>query len=84
MDLRIWKTFLSQPEAFSRPFMDFNVKSAKDIGMFSDTSGSIEKGAGAYCGKHWTVCQWDKTWFKQAKPSIEYLELYAVTISVLL
>ena len=84
MDLRIWKTFLSQPEVFSRPFMDCKVKSAMDIGMYSDASGSVGKGAGAYCGKHWTVCQWDKTWSEQAKPSIEYLELYAVTISVLL
>ena len=76
--------FLLQPTIFSRPFLDFKVKTAKDVGMYSDASGSMVKGAGAYCESAWTVCQWNKEWMQKAEPSIEYLELYGVTMGVLL
>ena len=52
--------------------------------MYSDASGSINKGAGVYCGKAWTFCQWDHEWMKKSKPSIEFLELFGVSIGVLL
>ena len=84
LDLDIWKIFLSHPQAFSRPFIDSEVKTAKDVGMYSDASGRIIKGAGAYCGTSWTVCQWDRQWMEAGKLSIEYLELFGVTIAVLL
>ena len=57
MDLQIWKRFLSQPESYYRPFMDFKEIQAKDIDLYSDASGSHLKGAAAYCGSAWTVCQ---------------------------
>ena len=50
--------------------------------MYSDASGSISKGFGAYCGSKWTCQQWNPIWFKETQPSIEYLELYAVTVAV--
>ena len=85
LDLQIWKRFLLLPQVFSRHFIDTSkVKLAKDINMYSDASGCITKGAGAYCGSAWTVCQWDKDWFLRANPSIEFLELYGVAIAVLL
>ena len=84
LDLQIWKRFLEMPEIFSRPFMNCIKKTAKDIDMYSDASGCVTKGAGAYRGPKWTVCQWDKEWFLRENPSIEYLELYAVAIGVLL
>ena len=52
--------------------------------MYSDASGCISKGAGAYCGSAWTVCRWDKNWMLEEEPSIEYLELFGVTTAVLL
>ena len=55
-----------------------------DIDMYSDASGSIDKGFGAYCGPRWACQRWDKLWFQREKPSIEYLELYGVTVAVLL
>ena len=84
MDLQIWKKFLLQPEIFSRPFLSCIERTAEDIDMYSDVSGSLEKGAGAYCGAEWTVCKWDKACMESQKSSIEYLELYGVTIAVLL
>ena len=84
MDLQIWKIFLNEPLIFSRPFLDPKVVTAQDIGMYSDASGCITKGAVAYCGASWTVCQWNQNWMLNANPSIEYLELYGVTIAVLL
>ena len=84
MDMEIWKKFLDDPFIFSRPFMDCFQQSAEDVDMYSDASGCVTKGFGAYCGPAWTYAQWNGTWMKQANPSIEYLELYAVTIGVLL
>ena len=84
MDLEIWMRFLEQPMIFCRPFIDCFEKTAEDIDMYSDASGAILKGFGAYCGNKWTCMQWDYDWFEKCNPSIEYLELYAVTVVVLL
>ena len=43
LDLDIWKTFLNNSQAFSRPFIDSEVKTAKDVGMYSDASGSAKR-----------------------------------------
>ena len=52
MDMLIWQKFLSEPLIFCRPFLDCFEQSAKDISMYSDASGALEKGFGAYCGPH--------------------------------
>ena len=69
---------------FCRPFIQYFEQTAEDIDMYSDASGSVFKGFGVNCGKQWTAMQWDATWMKKEKPSIEFLELYTVTVSVLL
>ena len=84
MDMEIWKRFLTSPEIFSRPFISCMEQTSKDIDMYSDASGGVGKGFGAYCGTRWTFMPWNKTWLREEKPSIEYLELYGVTIGVLL
>ena len=84
MDMLVWKRFLSDPETACRPFLDCFEQSAEDIGMYSDASGCTTKGFGAYCGKNWTFKQWDSTWMEKEKPSIEYLELFAVTVGIML
>ena len=83
MDLEIWNKFLDHPLVFCRPFISCSKKLAKDIDMYSDASGSIKKGFGAYCGPEWIFKQWDATWFARANPSIEFLELFGVTVAVL-
>ena len=81
-DLAMWLTFLQHPTVFCRPFLDFSsVLVADQIDMFSDTSGAI--GMGAICGASWMYAFWPKEFIKRYKPSIEYLELYAVTAAVI-
>ena len=83
MDLLMWKKFLSYPEICCRPFMEFTSLTAVDIDMYSDASKSFSKGFGAYCHNRWTYGIWDYDFMIQADPSIEYLELFAVTVAVL-
>ena len=82
--MQIWMKFLSDPLIFCRPFLDCFEQTAADIDMYSDASGSKIKGFGAYCGQQWVAQAWDKIWFERENPSIEYLELYAVTTAVIL
>ena len=84
MDLEIWKRFLLTPKILCRTFLDNHERLARDIDMYSDASGSIGKGFGAYCGSVWTFQTWDQDWMIKQRPSIEYLELYAVALGVLL
>ena len=84
MDMSIWKRLLSDPITCCRPFLQCFEQTAEDIDMYSDASGAIDKGFGAYCGTKWTFNTWDKKWFARANLSIEYLELFAVTVAVLL
>ena len=82
-DLRMWLTFLQHPSIFCRPFLDFSTfLVADEIDMYSDASGRI--GMGAICGNDWVMQMWDTNFINKYKPSIEYLELYAVTAAVLL
>ena len=76
MDMQFWHRFLMGESIYSRPFLDCFQQTAEDIDMYSDASGSISKGFGAYCGSKWTAKRWESNWFSQANPSIEYLELY--------
>ena len=84
LDMEIWQRFLDDPLNYSRPFMDCFEQTAEDVDMYSDASGCVTKGFGAYCGPQWTASIWDRTWMEQYKPSIEFLELYAVTVAILL
>ena len=52
--------------------------------MFSDASGDYKNcGVGAYCNKSWCYAKWDTIFMRKYKPSIQYMELYGVTIAVL-
>ena len=81
-DLSMWLNFLQQPTVFSRPFMDFSkFIVADEIDMFSDASGKL--GMGTICGSEWMFQMWPQDFLEKYKPSIEYLELFAVTAAVL-
>ena len=83
-DLVMWDKFLSTPQAYSRPFMDFGPLTAIEIDMFSDASKSLTTGGmGAYSQEAWMFTPWNYEFLKQAEPSIAYLELYAVTAAVI-
>ena len=82
-DLEVWKIFLSNPQIYCRPFMDFREYSAVDIDMYSDASKNPDLGFGAYCQEEWCYGQWDKQFIQKIDPSIQYLELFVVTVAVL-
>ena len=48
--------------------------------MYSDASGKL--GYSAICLNSWQYAAWDNKFIKRHKPSIEYLELYALTAGV--
>ena len=83
-DLNTWLTFLKHPAVYCCPFMDFTTLfSADQIKMYSDASRSKVRGWGAICVRDWTYAMWDPKFIEQEEPSIEYLELFAVTVAVL-
>ena len=83
LDLFVWKQFLNTPECFYRPFMDTVSLQADEVDMYSDASGNFNLGFGAYCGPEWIYGKWDFELCTLMKPSIEYLELFAVLAGVL-
>ena len=83
MDLMIWQMFLKNPLAYARPFADFsNEWTAEDLDLFTDSSANPEFGCGGHCGSEWFNIKWDSTFIIENKPSINYLELFAVTVAV--
>ena len=85
MDFRVWSQFLAHPTVFCRPFSDFSVDcNATDINLYTDSSRNFLLGCGGVCHQQWFFTGWDVQFMKAAQPSIEYLELYAVTVGVLL
>ena len=84
-DCRIWKEFLDQPSSVCRPFIDFTtVLTADELDFFTDASGSEKLGFGCVFNKEWTFTMWNPEFIRMCRPSIEYLELFAVTVAVLL
>ena len=81
-DLTMWLAFIEHPTVFSRPFLDFSkTLIADEVDMYSDASGRL--GMGALCQKDWMYIMWPQEFITKNKPSIEYLELYAVVAGVL-
>ena len=83
-DLQIWMIFLDHPSAYCRHFLDYsNTLTAIDIDLYTDASRNFKLGFGGYCGNQFFYHQWC-SFTARVKPSIEFLELYAVTVGVLL
>ena len=63
--------------------MDFDTSST-ELDWYTDSSANPKFGTGGYAGNSWFILQWDETFIEKASPSINYLELYGVTIAVFL
>ena len=84
-DLQLWNTFLAHPSVFCRPFMDFkNTLEADMINFYTEASGNCKFGMGGRCNQSWFMQMWETEFIEKCKPSIEYLELYADTVGILL
>ena len=83
-DCSIWTMFLQHAGAsvLCRPFIDLNAfKTSKEINFYMDASGSI--GYGCFFAGKWAFGEWDQTFLQVVKPSIEFLELFALCAGLL-
>ena len=82
-DCKMWKYFLIKPESLCRPFMDFTTKLTADgINFFTDASCVRDKCFGCIFDEQWTHSLWEDNFMNKFNPSIEYLELYALTVAI--
>ena len=82
LDLKCWLAFLEMDEVCSRPF--FHFQESTPVDMSTDASRNAYLGAGGTFNGQWFILQWDELFMLENEPSINYLELYAVTIGILL
>ena len=82
MDLLMWREFLSHPSVFSRPFTDFSKSiSATELNLYTDLSRNFKLGCEGIFYDKWFIIAWDE-FTARVKPSIQYLELFAVAVVV--
>ena len=83
-DCRMWMKFLQENEttALCRPFIDIGqTEFAHQLNFYTDASGAI--GYGCSFNKKWIQGFWDKRFLLEKRPSIQYLELYALCVGLL-
>ena len=85
-DLELWLTFLSHPSIYARPFMDLNTANgySEEVDFFTDASANPLLGCGGISDDSWFILQWDEKFITKFCPSINYLELFAVTVGIVL
>ena len=84
-DLKAWLAFLQTPDIYNRPFFDYDDQVKSEYLMFAtDASANPLLGAGGVCNESWFILQWEEIFMINHTPSINFLELYAVTIGVYL
>ena len=85
MDLRVWQHFITHPTIFCHPFTDFRVESTiKLLDLYTDASENFKLSCRGCFKNKWFFIRWDEAFMCEHEPSIEYLELYAVTVAVVL
>ena len=84
LDLNIWLAFLEHPNAFCRPFLEFDEIMADEVMFYTDASRNFKLGCGGICSDSWYYQAWNEQVMSQLQPSIQFLELYAVTVGVVL
>ena len=84
-DLQLWKSFLMHPTAYNREFIEFD-SNTTSVELFFYTDASSTRGCGGVFDNEWFIHPWDDEIFESQVfyPSINYLELYALTAGVLL
>ena len=85
LDLEMWLEFLDHPSIFNRKFIDLKKElNSEEVDFYTDASANKNLGCGGISGTDWYILQWDASFMKKHTPSINYLELYAVTVAVLM
>ena len=82
-DLAMWLKFINHPSAVARPFLDYTKTiTADELDFYVDASKSEILGFGGYSDSDWMQQRWGEGFIRIYDPSIEYLELYALTAAV--
>ena len=87
-DCKTWLEFLTKKPietTVCRPWVDLmETVLANVIEFYSDTSGSkTDGGMGTVFGDRWMLGKWNQLFMTEKDPSIEFLELFALTVAVL-
>ena len=81
---QVWMNFLSTTDLrICHPFLDVVDRTGVVVNFSSDAAKRATARMGVVCDSHWMYRQWDEEFLKEADPSIEFLELYALTVSLL-
>ena len=83
-DSEVWITFLpnSHASVLCCPFVDLNkFQTSTEPDFFMDASGKL--GYGSYFRGCWACGLWNEAFLKKNRPSIEYLELYALCVGIM-
>ena len=86
LDCATWILLFKNDEGLTRPFIDFkkNTWTAQELLFYSDASRAEKLGFGAIFNKYWTYSMWEDGYTQKYQPSMEYLELYAMTVTAYL
>ena len=88
-DCAIWKSFLDgtnlKPSQLCRPFIDIDrEKTSIELHFYTDASLNRKLGYGGVFNKtNWIVGRWGEQFIENERPSIEFLELYALVAGVI-
>ena len=83
-DCKVWINFLEHTSVgIMRPFIDLNtVLNADILDWYTDSAKGPRLSFGGVFKHRWFFGQWQLGYIEKFNPSIEYLELYAVCVSV--
>ena len=59
------------------------ITSAKKLNFYSDASANNNLGFGAVFDNCWLYARWEDGYIEKNKPSIEYLELFALSVAII-
>ena len=87
-DCRVWLEFLESDNLASvinHPMVDLMSSpiTSTQIGFYSDASGSRKLGYGCILNTQWMMGKWDPQFIDSCKPSIEYIELFALVAGII-
>ena len=85
-DCRIWVKFLDDTplaQVVCCPMLDIDANlTDNQIEFYTDASATISLGYGCVYQDRWTYGHWEQGFIEEDKPSIEFLELYALTVGL--
>ena len=86
-DCETWKIFLThfRDQAVCCPMVDLDKSTfyASQLNFVTDASANTQLGFGAVYNNMWLLAQWEPEFIRLHKPSIEYLELFALVAAII-